>query len=126
MTKQFQDQYHWPGVVARKPGHCLRGRIPRCSDLLRGYVSAAPSRRSDPGSAIQHEADAPPFGVPEVLSQSFWGGVWGIVFLLIVPRFFSSISAVWARTDGVTIRTPKPKELSPFHSNRRDLQCSLE
>ena len=31
----------------------------------------------------------PPFGVPEVLSQSFWGGVWGIVFLLIVPRFFS-------------------------------------
>src|SRR5262245_4234184 len=28
----------------------------------------------------------PPFGVPEVLSQSFWGGVWGIVFLLIVPR----------------------------------------
>src|SRR5260370_8641068 len=31
----------------------------------------------------------PPFGVPEVLSQSFWGGVWGMVFLLIVPRFFS-------------------------------------
>jgi len=31
----------------------------------------------------------PPFGVPEVLSQSFWGGVWGIVLLLIVPRFFS-------------------------------------
>ena len=30
-----------------------------------------------------------PFGVPEVLSQSFWGGVWGIVFILIVPRFFS-------------------------------------
>jgi len=20
----------------------------------------------------------PPFGVPEVLSQSFWGGVWGL------------------------------------------------
>jgi hypothetical protein len=33
----------------------------------------------------------PPFGVPEVLSQSFWGGAWGIVFLLIVPRFFSGI-----------------------------------
>src|SRR6266704_54042 len=31
----------------------------------------------------------PPIGVPEVLSQSFWGGVWGMVFLLIVPRFFS-------------------------------------
>ena len=32
----------------------------------------------------------PPFGVPEVLSQSFWGGVWGILFL-IVPRYFSGI-----------------------------------
>ena len=31
----------------------------------------------------------PPFGVPEVVSQSFWGGVWGIVLLQIVPRFFS-------------------------------------
>jgi hypothetical protein len=29
----------------------------------------------------------PPFGVPQVLSQSFWGGVWGIVFALIAPRF---------------------------------------
>jgi hypothetical protein len=34
----------------------------------------------------------PPFGVPEVLSQSFWGGAWGIVFLLIMPRFFSGTS----------------------------------
>ena len=29
----------------------------------------------------------PPFGVPQVLSQSFWGGVWGIVFALVAPRF---------------------------------------
>ena len=28
----------------------------------------------------------PPFGVPQVLSQSFWGGVWGIVFALVAPR----------------------------------------
>jgi hypothetical protein len=33
----------------------------------------------------------PPFGVPEVLSQSFWGGVWGILFLFVVPRYFSGI-----------------------------------
>jgi hypothetical protein len=32
-----------------------------------------------------------PFGVPEVLSASFWGGVWGIVFGLILPRFFHGI-----------------------------------
>src|ERR687886_636432 len=29
----------------------------------------------------------PPFGVPEVLSLSFWGGVWGVVFALAAPRF---------------------------------------
>jgi hypothetical protein len=29
----------------------------------------------------------PPFGVPQILSQSFWGGVWGIVFALVAPRF---------------------------------------
>jgi len=25
----------------------------------------------------------PPFGVPSVISLSFWGGVWGIIFVLI-------------------------------------------
>jgi hypothetical protein len=29
----------------------------------------------------------PPIGVPQVVSQSFWGGVWGIVFALVAPRF---------------------------------------
>ncbi len=29
----------------------------------------------------------PPFGVPAVLSAAFWGGVWGIVFTLVEPRF---------------------------------------
>lgn len=29
----------------------------------------------------------PPFGVPLVVSQSFWGGVWGLVFALVEPRF---------------------------------------
>jgi hypothetical protein len=28
----------------------------------------------------------PPFGVPEVLSAAFWGGVWGVVFALVEPR----------------------------------------
>lgn len=28
----------------------------------------------------------PPFGVPWVLNQMFWGGVWGIVFALIADR----------------------------------------
>jgi len=29
----------------------------------------------------------PPLGVPRILSQAFWGGIWGIVFLLVSPRF---------------------------------------
>ena len=29
----------------------------------------------------------PPLGVPQILSQSFWGGIWGIVFALAAPRF---------------------------------------
>ena len=30
-----------------------------------------------------------PFGVPSVISISFWGGVWGVVFGLTMPRWFS-------------------------------------
>lgn len=29
-----------------------------------------------------------PFGVPAVVSSSFWGGVWGVLFVLTVPRLF--------------------------------------
>src|SRR4029453_2914230 len=28
----------------------------------------------------------PPFGVPQIASNAFWGGVWGIVFAAIAPR----------------------------------------
>lgn len=31
----------------------------------------------------------PPFGVPQVVSLAFWGGVWGIVLGLIAPLFGS-------------------------------------
>jgi len=29
-----------------------------------------------------------PFGVPALISISFWGGVWGVVFALTLPRWF--------------------------------------
>ena len=35
-----------------------------------------------------------PLGVPSVVSASFWGGVWGVVFALVVPRFFRG-AAYW-------------------------------
>lgn len=35
-----------------------------------------------------------PLGVPSVISASFWGGVWGIVFALTVQRWFRG-AAFW-------------------------------
>jgi hypothetical protein len=34
----------------------------------------------------------PPFGVPTVLSQAFWGGIWGIVLAVLLQR--SSLPAL--------------------------------
>jgi hypothetical protein len=31
-------------------------------------------------------APTPPFGVPQVLSSAFWGGLWGIVWALLATR----------------------------------------
>ena len=31
-------------------------------------------------------APTKPFGVPEVISLSFWGGVWGLILMLVVSR----------------------------------------
>ena len=35
-----------------------------------------------------------PFGVPALISISFWGGVWGVVFALTLPRWFRG-TAYW-------------------------------
>ena len=37
----------------------------------------------------------PPFGVPWVMSLAFWGGVWGIVFVLVEPRLARSPGGYW-------------------------------
>ncbi len=41
-------------------------------------------------------APVPPFGVPAAASAAFWGGVWGIL-LVVLPRAFcsTSCSARW-------------------------------
>jgi hypothetical protein len=31
-------------------------------------------------------APVPPLGVPAVISAAFWGGLWGIVLVLLAPR----------------------------------------
>jgi hypothetical protein len=35
-----------------------------------------------------------PLGVPAIFSISFWGGVWGVVFALTLPRWFKG-TAYW-------------------------------
>ena len=37
----------------------------------------------------------PPFGVPQFISLAFWGGVWGILFVLAEPIFARSPVVYW-------------------------------
>jgi hypothetical protein len=39
-------------------------------------------------------APTKPLGVPDVVSLSFWGGVWGVLFQLTLPRWFKG-NAYW-------------------------------
>jgi len=40
-------------------------------------------------------AGVPPFGVPQVLSLAFWGGVWAIVFVLVEPWLNRAPGGPW-------------------------------
>jgi hypothetical protein len=50
-----------------------------------GYIPSAP----------WNTAPRAPFGVPSVLSLSFWGGVWGILFVLIERWLARSPCGYW-------------------------------
>jgi hypothetical protein len=39
----------------------------------------------------------PPFGVPQVVSLAFWGGVWGIVLWAMIRDLQHSSSGYWTR-----------------------------
>ncbi|MBD2564078.1 MULTISPECIES: hypothetical protein [Nostoc] len=32
-------------------------------------------------------APTPPFGIPQIWSSAFWGGVWGLIWVAFAPRF---------------------------------------
>ena len=40
-------------------------------------------------------APVPPFGVPQVISIAFWGGVWGVVFVLVEPVLARGYIGYW-------------------------------
>jgi len=47
----------------------------------------------------------PPFGVPSVISLSFWGGVWGIILILIIDRFRGAAYWIWSIVFGAIAPT---------------------
>jgi hypothetical protein len=51
---------------------------------------------------MQH---VPPFGVASVISLSFWGGVWGIIMILIIDRFRGAQYWIWAIVFGAIAPT---------------------
>jgi hypothetical protein len=44
-----------------------------------------------PAIPIFSMAPTKPLSVPEIFSISFWGGVWGVVFALTLPRWFKGV-----------------------------------
>jgi hypothetical protein len=47
----------------------------------------------------------PPFGVPSVISLSFWGGVWGIIMMLVIDRYRGAPYWIWAMVFGAVLPT---------------------
>jgi uncharacterized membrane protein len=47
----------------------------------------------------------PPFGVPSVISLSFWGGVWGIIMIPVIDRFRGVAYWLWAIVFGAIAPT---------------------
>ncbi len=48
-----------------------------------------------PNTPYNWTTKVPPFGVPQVISLAFWGGVWGIVFVLAEPWIARSPGGYW-------------------------------
>ncbi|HEY6844569.1 MAG TPA: hypothetical protein VI391_10390 [Thermoanaerobaculia bacterium] len=47
----------------------------------------------------------PPFGVPSVISLSFWGGVWGIILVLVFARVHGAAYWIGAILFGAILPT---------------------
>lgn len=48
---------------------------------------------------------APPFGIPAVISLSFWGGVWGAIMIPLIDRYRGSRYWVAALVFGAVLPT---------------------
>ena len=48
-----------------------------------------------PNTPYNFTTKVPPFGIPQVISLAFWGGVWGIVFVLVERWIARSPGGYW-------------------------------
>ena len=56
--------------------------VPLCHQVVVAIMNAVGFIDRSPFSF----AATKPFGVPELISLSFWGGVWGLILMLVVSR----------------------------------------
>lgn len=63
------------GAIAVLTFH--QGMVALLHSIAPGWVPFAPYRT----------VPVPPFGVPTIVSNCFWGGLWGAGFGLLMPRF---------------------------------------
>ncbi len=47
----------------------------------------------------------PPFGVPAVISLSFWGGVWGVIMMPVIDRYRGAAYWIGALVFGAVLPT---------------------
>ena len=69
-------------------------RLRRYLDLSPDWIASAAFRRHDTQMPYNMNS-VPPFGVPQFISLSFWGGVWGIIFVVIEPYLVRSPDGYW-------------------------------
>lgn len=56
-------------------------------------------------AALYSQRPLPPFGVPAILSAAFWGGLWGVVAALVIPRLPSTLDGPvgWILFAGIVV-----------------------
>jgi len=47
----------------------------------------------------------PPFGIPAVISLSFWGGVWGMIMIPLIDRYRGAAYWIWGIVFGAIAPT---------------------
>ncbi len=71
-------------------------------------------------AGIYNMRGVPPWGVPTIVSSAFWGGLWGIVAALLVPRLPGALAGVlgWMLFAAVVVAIVNWTVVLPIKSGR--------